>query len=183
MTMQKINKRALYESIMKNVAKEVKKYLNESYGDERFENCETAEWPWDRLEEFLITLDVTPEDVNTFTKYNDNHVITEVAFTVTDPDFQLGGRDGFMEKVDYLSCGDVNGKECLVNWYNGGNGLKTIILEVVGDRTTNYRTDYHILGNSYEVEYIVGALNNNDEIELQAQTPLADELKGKAFLN
>jgi hypothetical protein len=33
------------------------------------------------------------------------------------------------------------------------------------------------------VEYIVGALNNNDEIELRAQTPLADELKGKAFVN
>lgn len=33
--MKNVNKRALYETIMKSVAKEVKKYLNERYSDKR----------------------------------------------------------------------------------------------------------------------------------------------------
>lgn len=180
MAMQKINKRALYESIMRNVAIEVKKYINESYNDERYPNCETAEWEWDRLEEFLITLGVTPEDVDTFTKYNDSRTITEVAFTVDDPDFTLEDCDNYFNNgkhLKYLSAGEVHDKECIVYWFDCGNGLRTIILELVGTRLDNFKSTFHILGYSPDAEYIVNAFNNSGDLMLSPESPLSDSLR------
>lgn len=180
MTMQKINKRALYESIMRNVAIEVKKYINESYNDERYPNCDTAEWEWDRLEEFLITLGVTAEDIDTFTKYNDSRTITEVAFTVNDPDFTLedsGNYFGGGKRIKYLSAGEVNDKECLVYWFDCGNGLRTILLEVVDTRLNNFKSTFHILGYSFDAEYIVNGFNNSGDLVLSPESPLSDSLR------
>ena len=180
MAMQKINKRALYESIMRNVAVEVKKYINESYNDDRYPNCDTAEWEWDRLEEFLITLSVTAEDVDTFTRYNDSRTITEVAFTVNDPDFTLEDSDNYLgdgKRIKYLSDGEVNDKECLVYWFDCGNGLRTILLEVVGTRLNNFKSTFHIVGYSSDAEYIVNAFNNSGDLILSPESPLSDSLR------
>jgi len=40
--MKKINKKQLYESIMKSVAKEVRKYLNENYDNLKISNTYLA---------------------------------------------------------------------------------------------------------------------------------------------
>lgn len=182
MAMQKINKRALYESIMRNVAIEVKKYINESYNDERYPNCDTAEWEWDRLEEFLITLGVTAEDVDTFTKYNDSRTITEVAFTVNDPDFTLEDSNNYFsggKRIKYLSSEEVNDKECLVYWFDCGNGLRTILLEVVGTRLNNFKSTFHIFGYTPDIEYIVHTFNNSNggDFILSPESPLSDSLR------
>lgn len=184
MAMQKINKRALYESIMRNVAVEVKKYINESYKDERYPNCDTAEWEWDRLEEFLITLGVTAEDVDIFTKSCNitNGTVTEVAFTVNDPDFTLEDSNNYFsdgKRIKYLSAEEVNDKECLVYWFDCGNGLRTILLEVVGTRANNFKSTFHIFGYPYDAEYIVHVFNNGNggDLILSPESPLSDSLR------
>lgn len=183
MAMKKINKRTLYESIMRNVAIEVKKYINESYKDERYPNCDTGVWEWDRLEEFLITLGVTPEDVDIFTKYNSTNdgTITEVAFTVNDPDFTLEDIDSYIDgigkHIKYLSSGEVHDNECAVYWFDRGNGLRTILLEIVGTRLNNFKSTFHILGYSLDAEYIVRRVNNISELDVSPESPLSDFLR------